>query len=1042
MILPAGKFLLRFLGGIVAAILLAGALLAWSISRGPVQLSVLTPYVADALAGAVEGMTAEVGRTELAWNAADRSLDLRARDVVLRDDHGVVAARVPDMTVGVALNDLVRGRLAVNAVDVRGVELRVTRRTDGTLDFGLSVRMREADGEESAVGARLENLAERLATRAGRDTAVGLRRVRVADADISLYDEATGVLWRAPDSELVLRRDGGEVRADLDLKVELGERPLHVVGQGRVAPDDGTTSLVFTFSDLQPEELADRVPSLAELAAVRVPLAGRLAFALGADARPGPVSFAVTGGSGRIVAPHLWGDALPISELLVEGLVDTQALAIRLDRVVIGADGLLLTANGSWSQADDRLKLEAGFGNLPVNRLGRYWPLVLAKEAREWVLTNIRNGTVPQAAFRMDAPLGPLLAGEDPPADSLRLEFNAEGMDVHYLRPMPALTGVSGRAVLGATRIDVDVGKGTAGGVNLTGGRVSITGFQERRQPARITFNAQGQVATILRLIDSDPLRLIRPLGLDVGEVEGDANLKVELALPLEARVRLDDVTVNVTAATTDVAAPTPIRDLKLSDGVFTLRATKNGLTAEGRGRLGTAPAEIAWTEDFTGHQPERSRYRVRGSFDDATRAKIGEVEQVHLSGPVGAELVITQLRTGILDVDAKLDLAAAALDLPDMHWSKPAGQSGTATANVRQLPDRTWQVERGTLDTADMRGRFSLAIRDALLLRLDIPELKFGQNDVAVTVAPDATGQLVVEARGKRSDLRPWLQDAASDPSAGAAEESGQRVLVRLAIEEAVLGEQLRLGNLAGRLSMRGGTLRGVDLGGRLGADGTMAFRVEPHGAGRRLVLSASDAGPVMAWIGAPNLRGGSFMLDATIADDQPGQPIKGTLRVEKFHLVNAPLFARLLSLASLTGIADLLGGEGIAFNRATVPFTMTGDTIVIEGANAHGSAMGLTAEGQLNRKTDAIGLSGTLIPAYTLNSFLGNIPLVGGLLVGRQGEGVFGITWRINGTLDEPEVLVNPLSVLAPGFLRRLFELPEGATSDRDPGDIRPQR
>ncbi len=1042
MILPAGKFLLRFLGGIVAAILLGGALLAWSISRGPVQLSVLTPYIADALAGAVEGITAEVGRTELAWNEEDRSLDLRARDVVLRDERGEVAARVPDMTVGVALNDLLRGRLAVNAVDVRGVELRINRSTDGALDFGLSMRVRDRTGEDGAVGSGFEALAERLAGQAGRDTAIGLRRVRVTSADISLFDEGTGVLWRAPDSELALNRDAGVIRADLDLKVELGERPLRVTGQGRFAPEDGTTNLVFTFSGLQPEELADRVPSLAELAALRVPLAGRIAFVLGPDRQPGPISLVVTGGSGQIVAPQMWDAPLPISEMLVEGLFDTQAVSIRLDRFLVGADGLLITGNGNWAQADDRLRVEAAFSNLAVNRLGRYWPAVLAKEAREWVLLNVRNGVVPQAGFRMDTPLAPLLAGADPPAGSLRLEFSVTGTDVNYLRPMPALTGVSGRAVLGATRIDMDVGAGVAGGVNLTGGRVSVTGFNERRQPARIAFDAHGQVATILRLIDSDPLRLIRPLGLDLAAVGGDARLKVELDLPLEAQVRLDDVTVNVTAAATDVAAPTPIRGLELSGGAFTLRATKNGLSAEGRGRLGAAPADISWTEDFTGRQHERSRYRVKGTFSDAERRALGDVEQVRLSGPVDAELTITQLRTGILDVDAKLDLAAADLELPDMHWRKPAGTSGTATASVRQLADRTWQVERGTLDTADLRGRFSLAIRDAALLRLDVAELKFGENDVTVSVAPDTSGQLVVEARGKRSDLRPWLQDAASSPNAGAGDGSGQRVLVRLAIDEAVMGEELRLESLAGRLSLQGGVLRGVDLGGRLGTDGTMVFRVEPKGAGRRLVLSASDAGPITAWIGAPNLRGGTFMLDATIADDQPGQPMKGLLLLEKFNLVNAPLFARLLSIASLTGIADLLSGDGIGFTRASVPFTMVGDVISIEGAQAHGSAMGFTAEGQLNRKTDALGLHGTLVPAYTLNSLLGNIPLVGGLLVGRQGEGVFGITWRINGTVNEPEVLVNPLSVLAPGFLRRLFELPDGTTSERDPNAAPPQQ
>jgi hypothetical protein len=71
-----------------------------------------------------------------------------------------------------------------------------------------------------------------------------------------------------------------------------------------------------------------------------------------------------------------------------------------------------------------------------------------------------------------------------------------------------------------------------------------------------------------------------------------------------------------------------------------------------------------------------------------------------------------------------------------------------------------------------------------------------------------------------------------------------------------------------------------------------------------------------------------------------------------------------------------------------------------------------------------NVLDLEGTIVPAYTINSILGEVPLLGPLIVGRKGEGIFGFTYRISGGADNPDVAVNPLSALAPGFLRRLFE------------------
>ena len=85
---------------------------------------------------------------------------------------------------------------------------------------------------------------------------------------------------------------------------------------------------------------------------------------------------------------------------------------------------------------------------------------------------------------------------------------------------------------------------------------------------------------------------------------------------------------------------------------------------------------------------------------------------------------------------------------------------------------------------------------------------------------------------------------------------------------------------------------------------------------------------------------------------------------------------------------------------------------------------SLGITADGYLDRATNQIALKGTLAPVYGLNSVLGAIPLLGDVLVSKQGEGIIGMTYSVSGNADQPNLSVNPLSALAPGILRRIFE------------------
>tara|TARA_B110000027_G_scaffold130250_1_gene152789 strand:- start:1261 stop:3459 length:2199 start_codon:yes stop_codon:yes gene_type:complete len=146
--------------------------------------------------------------------------------------------------------------------------------------------------------------------------------------------------------------------------------------------------------------------------------------------------------------------------------------------------------------------------------------------------------------------------------------------------------------------------------------------------------------------------------------------------------------------------------------------------------------------------------------------------------------------------------------------------------------------------------------------------------------------------------------------------------------------------------------------------------------------------------------------------------------LTIENFKIREVPVFAKLLSLASLQGIADLLTGEGIRFDDFEVKFSNKKKLTTIEELYAIGPAVSILMEGYL--ETDKlISLRGTLVPATTINKTIASIPLLGNILVGtKTGDGIFGVSFKIKGAPKNLETTVNPIKTLTPRFITRTLE------------------
>ena len=147
-------------------------------------------------------------------------------------------------------------------------------------------------------------------------------------------------------------------------------------------------------------------------------------------------------------------------------------------------------------------------------------------------------------------------------------------------------------------------------------------------------------------------------------------------------------------------------------------------------------------------------------------------------------------------------------------------------------------------------------------------------------------------------------------------------------------------------------------------------------------------------------------------------------TLKIDNFKVQEVPILAKLLTLASLQGIADLLTGEGIRFTDFEMKFSNQKKLMRIEEMYAIGPAISILMDGYIEQDK-LISLRGTLVPATTINRTISSIPLVGKILVGKKvGEGVFGVSFKIKGPSEDLKTTVNPIKTLTPRFITRTLE------------------
>ncbi|MCH7956395.1 MAG: AsmA-like C-terminal domain-containing protein [Proteobacteria bacterium] len=1078
--------MVHLLGGLAAGFAIILVVAAWRLSSGPVSLAFLSPYIEDALNADRQAFRIRLDDTILTWAGWERTLDIRALNVRAIGPDGRLIASVPELSLSLSTRALMRGMLAPASIELFRPKLRLLRHRDGRFQIGFDI-------DQSASDAVFKRVLLGLLSPPDPDRTIGyLSRFTIVDADLTIEDRRLDMSWKAPATGLTLRRDAAGITGEASLVLDVDGQEAQVAVLGTYRAATGRLDLEVDFSEIVPAVFSRIAPEFQPLGAFDLPLEGTVSLRMMVNGAVESVGFDLSGGAGQLVLPGPLAQRLDVEKLELRGRYEGASKVLEIDELFVdlGAEGTLflpaptnhrmplrsVRLRGRYHGEEKRLVVSAldldlqgptagfsgvvdGVGGEPVIRaqgvlrnvavddFARYWPRAWGPDAREWSVANLSRGVVSEAraTFELRADGN---GGYHMESVTGGLDFN--GVTVDYLAPMPKVRKTRGTAKFDKKRFDILVTRGEAMGLRLSKGTIDFTGLDQIDQFVDIDLFIDGPVKDSLRLIDYEPLRLASTVGIMPASAGGTAATRLKLHFILEHALTRDQVRVSATSKLRDFSLAGVLLGRSIRDGRLDLKVDKKGMDVTGQVKLGTIPAAFTLRRNFADTPPFRARYELKGRVTEAQR--VGELgidfapfSADFVKGPLDATVRFTLFDDDSRRVEATLDLADVAVTYPALRWRKDAGISGTAEVLVNLEGDDIVDIPRFAVTAGDLTVNGSARFADdgTGLERVDFTQVSYGRTDMKGTLEPAPDGGWTASFHGNGFDLEPFFDDLVRGPPGRAESNDGTapRYTLSTDLDRVWLGPDRQIRRVVGTLVQDGGRWRTVHLRGLVAAsaDKGFAIAIDTTDDGKRsLSIRADDAGETLRTFNFyENMVGGTLTISGTFDDALPGKPLHGQVTIKNYNVVKAPALTRLVSILALTGVVDALRGKGLSFIVLEAPFTIIDGMLKVTDAKATGLSLGYTAGGTIDLDAEVVDFEGTVVPAYVINSMLGHIPILGTLFTGgEKGGGVFAATYRMTGPMDDPEVSVNPLSVLAPGFLRNFFRIfGEGAATSELP-------
>ena len=1040
------------------ALLLSLLYLLWILYQGPLSVPFLKPYIMQAFNSEDNQFSMNIGEVNLELVRSIQPIKIIAKDVSFRTDTDSFTVKAPKLSLSFSVRALLKGVIAPSSVSLENPQIAVFT------TYGVE---KDKTNEVNKKKVQLyfdwfEEFLERFNSKDDIYPESFINEIAVTGAELEFHEVDLGRKWSFKDVNFTFERNlfdlDIKIGGLLDLKDRLATLNLNTIYQ----VTDNKLLLNLGFSDLMLSDMVDFVSTNAPK--INVPIDGQFNAAINftdilqdkkdvighLDTALEKLTFNIKGSAGEVLfndeAKFNYGiDAFVLDGTIAGGL---NSITVKNADFTVGGQQTKLSLDISGykkyffekSLHDLKIIFTADIEKFSLDELSRFWPRYLAEPAWEWCAENLFGGYAKNGKFIFTF-------GYDEKNKSLaflNLDGKAEVEDsnISYLEGMPVVNNVYGTAYFSSSDIDIKVDKGVSDGVIVTGGSVRLYDLDKFNNFIDIRLQGNSSVSDALKFIDNPPLNYAKEMGINPDDVSGDVDIELGLNFELHENLTPEEIKVDVKADLQNLLYPNVWKDKNLSAEKMLLTVNSEGFYVQGNALFDNVPLKVS-LQEFFNNKNYKAKGKLQFVLNDEVKQKLG-VDTLILNAPyiqgyadIAAELSVKNDKSVVLNINA--DLINALIDYSFLGFSKNIGDKGKAQATINIKNGKAEDIPSFKLskDNFNLEGNVKLSANGEPET-VDVTKIEGPKTSAKAKIefADDKNKNIRINVSGNSYDLTELFakRDKKSAISAADTQNDDELTDVKdteifITVNSLWTNPETPIKNFAGSAVLKNGI--GVDqlhMVGNFGTDKSIKLKLDyvpkPNDE-YFLSIDSNNAGSTLRVLRLyDDMNGGLLKIEARRTKDKN---FIGHAQIRNFSIQNTPLMAKLLTVASFSGMLDLLRGEGLTFSHFDAPFEYKNKALYINEAKMFGNVLGLTGSGSYQRSSGQVDIRGIISPAYSLNSFLGNIPLIGTVLAGKDGT-VFAVNYGISGTVSEPQININPLSVLSPNSVKDLFSSPEG--------------
>jgi hypothetical protein len=942
----------------------------------------------------------------------DGGLTLEGKGAKLFSPEGEVQMQADTIRMKLSNRNLVRGRAIPKHVEVDGFKLSISIAKEGVTIIGRTFKPNK--------DAKRISLIEFLNQETHPRIYETLKTIRLKNVDLYIADQVYGRDWffdkaSLQFTKLFLRGERLEINGNVRReKAETISIPV------KVSLDHPTKSqtaqLTLSFENSDTEIISDYLPEkMRELLNARGKI--QLIATVKNDRRLHNPQFIMDLGEGSFHPQGAYEFPLTFKNAYIKGSYSKQkADTLTLEEVnITDSEGVDIKASGKISQlaTNPMVDVKASASNSTFRHFLGYLPDRMLPVTLGWLRNHMHHAQVSDVKLHY--------SGRPKELPSCKKEcgfngsFNYTDLTLKFLEDLPPATGLNGTFKIREDNITVTSPSGIIAGQKATDIQVKISELftPNTKETIQITGTTAGATNEAIDLV----VKAIKVDANQVTQVQGNHVSTVDLAFPLGKKdLALSDFKFNVESDLTDTQTDVAeFSNIRFRAPIASLKVTQKALNFVADGHLGDIPVNATWQESVASFGQKTKVGLIGVLAADKIKGQLARVG-ADISGTLPFKLDIEKLLDGQgYSYDISSNLEATQASLTKLNWFKPKGTpikvqaTGTLNAGGNKVHGEVVSIVG---EGIEILGQFfvdnnqeenNLFSFDPFMLGKTKARLNYKNNTLSL--------------KGSKVDLSNFsLKNQES-------EKSNSNLNVDFHLNEVLL-KHGALYLAKGGLTLLNGELSTFNLDSKLSDNSTFNAGVYTTEKSKQRIanLLAGNAGLALKTLGIYNdiERGELFaeaVLSATGKKPVTGQ---GLVEIKNAQLVKAPVLAQLLSLVSLQELFS--SKDGIYFELIKAPFKLKDTQLTLDDVRMNGPSIGLRYEGKLDYETENMSFNGRLIPAEGVNKIFGKIPLVGKILTGSQ-EGLLVADFSVKGTFDDPDVSVNPLSVVTPGIIKDFF-------------------